>query len=306
MTRVDQKDQAEPAIVFEGIGFSYPGHSPALENISLRVQAGERLAIIGPNGGGKSTLLKLLMGELTPRSGTIRVYGLSAEDARSRRLIGYVPQRSAAERGFPVSVRQAVTMAATVGLAPFRRTPRAVRDTVSTCLDQVGLVDLAERPVGELSGGQFQRMLLARALAVEPKILVLDEPTVGVDAAGQEQLAEVLDRLHRETNLTMLIVSHDVRAIAGSSRGGKGARPFCDRVACLRRTLHFHDSPQGITPQVLAHVFEHDLSAVFGEVHVEAHAAADCEDPAHAHTHHHDHHGACSDDHSSDAAGGER
>ncbi|MFG0293544.1 MAG: metal ABC transporter ATP-binding protein [Phycisphaerales bacterium JB050] len=298
-----ETDRAEPAIVFKGIGFAYPGHSPALENISLRVEPGERLAIIGPNGGGKSTLLKLLMGELTPRSGQIRVFGLSTQEARSRRLIGYVPQRSAAERGFPVSVRQAVTMGATIGLSPLARTPQRIKDTVAACLDQVGLTDLAERPVGELSGGQFQRMLLARALAVEPKILVLDEPTVGVDAAGQEQLAAVLDRLHRETKLTMLIVSHDVRAIAGSPKKGAGARPFCDRVACLRRTLHFHDSPQGITPQVLAHVFEHDLSAVFGDVHVEAHAAADCEDPAHLHTHHHDHHGACSDDHSTHGSG---
>lgn len=297
MIRTDTSDPGEPAILFQDIGFAYPGHPPALEGISLRVNAGERLAIIGPNGGGKSTLLKLLLGELTPKSGVIRVFGHPPSAARARRLIGYVPQRSAAERSFPISVRQAVTMVATVGLSPLTRTPRSVREAIDRCLGQVGLAELANRPVGELSGGQFQRMLLARALAVEPKILVLDEPTVGVDAAGQEQLAEVLDRLHRETGLTMLIVSHDVRAIAGSRRAAGGARPFCDRVACLRRTLHFHDSPEGITPQVLAHVFEHDLSAVFGEVHVEAHAASDCEDPRHAATHHHEHHGTCSDDH---------
>lgn len=286
-----------PAITFEGIGYAYPGQPPALENITLRVDPGERLAIIGPNGGGKSTLLKLLLGELTPRRGRIRVFGMDPQQARTHRLVGYVPQRSEAERGFPVSVRQAVMMAATVGLSPFMRVPRGIRESVDRCIERVGLGDLAERPVGALSGGQYQRMLLARALAVEPKILVLDEPTVGIDAAGQQQLAEVLQTLHRAGGLTMLIVSHDVRAIAGVRDEAGVAEPFCDRVACLRRTLHFHDSPRGITPQVLAHVFEHDLSAVFGAVHVEAHSAAECEDPSHANTHHHTHHGSCSDDH---------
>lgn len=295
-----ETSNGEPAIVFDGIGYAYPGQPPALERITLRVNPGERLAIIGPNGGGKSTLLKLLLGELTPRQGSIRVFGKEPQQARAQRLVGYVPQRSEAERGFPVSVRQAITMAATVGLSPFARVPREVRESVDRCVERVGLNDLAERPVGALSGGQFQRMLLARALAVEPKILVLDEPTVGIDAAGQQQLAEVLQTLHRADGLTMLIVSHDVRAIAGVRDEAGVAEPFCDRVACLRRTLHFHDSPAGITPQVLAHVFEHDLSAVFGAVHVEAHAAADCEDPAHASTHHHDHHGSCSDDHATD------
>jgi len=303
VTGVDPSASIEPAIVFEGIGYSYPGHAPALEGITLKVNPGERLAIIGPNGGGKSTLLKLLLGELTPRKGVIRVFGRSPQAARSQRMIGYVPQRSSAERSFPLSVRQAVTMAATVGLSPLIGTPRSVRETVERCLGQVGLSDLAERPVGELSGGQYQRMLLARALAVEPSILVLDEPTVGVDAGGQQQLAEVLERLHRESGLTMLIVSHDVRAIAGARTADGGAEPFCDRVACLRRTLHFHDSPAGITPQVLAHVFEHDLSAVFGEVHVRAHTASDCDDPQHAQIHHHDHHGSCSDDHAAGEGG---
>lgn len=292
----DQETQQAPAIVFDRIGYAYPGHEPALENVSLRVRSGERLAIIGPNGGGKSTLLKLLLGELTPRSGSIRVFGVTPGEARSKRMIGYVPQRSEAERSFPVSVRQAVSMGATVGLSPWRRTPRDIIQSVDQSIERVGLSSLADRPVGALSGGQFQRVLLARALAVKPRILVLDEPTVGIDAAGQEQLATVLDRLHDEGDLTMLIVSHDVRAIAGPQRDTHGAKPFCDRVACLRRTLHFHDSPEGITPQVLAHVFEHDLSAVFGQVHVEAHTAEECSDPTHSSGHTHDHHGACTDE----------
>lgn len=298
MTLPADANPEAPAIEFEGIGFSYPGQPPAIEGITLRVERGERLAIIGPNGGGKSTLLKLLLGELVPKAGTIRVLGMSAQAARSKRLIGYVPQRSEAERAFPVSIRQAVTMAAAVGLPAWKRLSREAREAVEHSIERVGLKDLAERPVGSLSGGQFQRMLLARALAVEPRILVLDEPTVGIDAAGQEQLARVLESLHESGGLTMLIVSHDVRAIAGSRDDSGGVKPFCDRVACLRRTLHFHASPSGITPQVLAHVFEHDLSAVFGAVHVRAHTAAECDDPQHPAPHHHEHHGECTDDHS--------
>jgi zinc transport system ATP-binding protein len=261
-----------PAVRITGVSFAYPGQAPALDGISLEVAQGERLAIIGPNGGGKSTLLKLILGELTPRSGTVEILGLTPAEARRRQLIGYVPQRSLAERGFPLSVRQVVSMAASTGLRPWARLDALRRDAVDRALEVVGLTALADRPVGALSGGQFQRVLLARAMAVDPPILVLDEPTTGLDAAGQEQLAEVLASLQAVDGLTLILVSHDIRAIAAPRKpeGDEAPGSFCDRVACLRRTLHFHASPGGITPQVLAHVFEHDLSRVFGDVKVVA------------------------------------
>lgn len=268
---------AHPAAVrLEQVSFAYPGQPPALERVSLQVERGERLAIIGPNGGGKSTLLKLILGELEPRTGRVEVLGMSPKEARRRQLIGYVPQLSAAERGFPLSVRQVVEMTASTGLRPWARLPAARCAGVDRALEVVGLTELASRPVGALSGGQFQRVLLARALAVDPPILVLDEPTTGLDVAGQEQLAEVLASLQSLEGLTLLLVSHDIRAIARPTRAGstEAAGSFCDRVACLRRTLHFHASPGGITPQVLAHVFEHDLSRVFGDVRVVAQSDA--------------------------------
>lgn len=143
----------------------------------------------------------------------------------------------------------------------------------------LGIADLADRPVGKLSGGQFQRTLIARALAVGARVLLLDEPTVGIDVTGQRRFAELLTSLRDRLGVTIVVVSHDLRTIAAAS----------DRVACLSRTLHSHVAPEGLTPAVLAEVFRHDVEGVFGEVHVDAHPAADCDDPAHHHHHHHDH-----------------
>lgn len=272
------------AVEFSGVTFAYPGESaPALKGVTLRVESGERLGVLGPNGGGKSTLLKIALGLVGGYSGEVRVCGLSPRRARRAGLIGYVPQRSEAILGFPVSARQAVEMSAARRVAWWRATPNVVAERVARCLELVGAADLAERPVGALSGGQLQRVLIARAIAGEPRILALDEPTVGIDAAGQRRFADMLASLHEALGLTILIVSHDVRAVAAA----------CDRVACLARTLHFHDTPGGLTPQVLAEVFRHDVSSVFGDLHVDAHLATACpvEEP-HAHDH-----GACEHDH---------
>ena len=111
------------------------------------------------------------------------------------------------------------------------------------------------------------------ALASKPKLLLLDEPTVGIDVAGQQQFADLLRHLHDDLKLTVMVVSHDIRTVAAG----------CDRVACLSRTLHSHTAPEGLTPAVLAEVFRHDVAAIFGEVHVDAHAAAACHDPSHKH-----------------------
>ncbi len=271
----------EPAVLFERVTFAYPGArgAPALESISLRVDAGQMLAIIGPNGGGKSTLLKIALGLLPGYSGRVEVFGRAPDSARRERLIGYVPQRSEAELHFPVSARQCVLMTACAGVPGWRRTPPKAGAFVDSLLERVGASDFARVPIGELSGGQVQRVLIARALATSPRILALDEPLANIDAAGQRVLSELIRSLHREMGLTVLLVSHDLRTAAGAS----GAS---DRVACLRRTLHFHAAPRGITPQVLAEVFQHDLADIFGDLHVDAHRAAECAEPAgHPHQH---------------------
>jgi zinc transport system ATP-binding protein len=272
-----------PAVAYTGVSYAYPAPAgaaarPALERVTLSVHKGVRLGILGPNGGGKSTLLRLTLGLLRPQTGSIAIFGLPPGDARARRLIGYVPQRIEAEHAFPISVRQAVTMSAALGRSPWRRLPAEVHDRVQHSLALVGAQQLADHPVGKLSGGQLQRVMIARALANAPRLLLLDEPTVGIDIAGQQRFADLLASLHDSLGLTIIVVSHDIRTIAAG----------CDRVACLSRTLHSHVAPEGLTPQVLAEVFSHDVAAIFGDVHIDAHFAAECPDPLH-----HEHGAGC-------------
>ncbi len=261
-----------PAVVFDRVTFAYPARAadqvqaPAVENITFTVNEGERLGVLGPNGGGKSTLLKLTLGLLDGYAGEIRVFGLSPAEARDRRVVGYVPQRAEAELAFPITARQVVEMSAALGVPPWRPLPAERRDRAGLAMDVVGVHAFARTPVGHLSGGQFQRVMIARALACNPRLLLLDEPTVGVDVAGQQQFAELLQRLHERLGVTIIVVSHDIRTVASG----------CDRVACLSRTLHSHVTPRGLTPAVLAEVFRHDVAAIFGDVHVDAHPAHEC------------------------------
>jgi zinc transport system ATP-binding protein len=260
----------QPAVQLESVSYTYPGAaSPAVENINLEVPEGTRLGILGPNGGGKSTLLKIALGLIRPTSGRASIMGTDPADARRAGLIGYVPQKVEANLGFPMSVRQIVTLGATWRLAPWRPVPKSIRDTVDQMLTLTGAAAIADKPIGALSGGQLQRAMIARALAAKPRILALDEPTVGIDAAGQQQFGDLIQSIHRSLGLTILTISHDLRAVAAGS----------DRVACLARRLHSHVSPEGLTPQVLAELFSHDLVGIkglTGPVHVHAHPAGEC------------------------------
>jgi zinc transport system ATP-binding protein len=214
-----------PVIRIEGLRFSF-GLAPVLQEIDLEVSPGEFLGLVGPNAGGKSTLLKLILGLLRPQSGRIRVLGTSPRDAR--RQLGYVPQYPAFQRDFPISVEQVVLMGR-LGLSPalgwYRR---ADREAAHRALAEVEAGDLAHRRIGTLSGGQLQRVLLARALVGEPKILILDEPTANIDHRLEGEIFELLAALN--ARLTILVVSHDIAFISS----------YVHRVACLNRTLVCH------------------------------------------------------------------
>jgi zinc transport system ATP-binding protein len=269
-----------PAIVCSGVSFAYSGAAaPALENVSLRVERGERLGILGPNGGGKSTLLKIILGLLAPDAGDVKVAGFSPAEARARGVIGYVPQRPDMELGMPVSVCELVTLGAAWRTPAWAGVAPAVDARVDRMLKLTGADAFMNKPIGALSGGQMQRALIARALAADAQIIALDEPTVGIDAIGQERFAELLKTIHRELGVTILVVTHDLRAIVAGS----------DRVACLARRLHSHVSPEGLTPRVLAELFSHDIAgigsvAALAGMHIHAHGPG--EPCLHADHHH--------------------
>lgn len=255
------------AIEVRGVGFAYPGVGAVLDGVSLDVRGGERLGVLGPNGGGKSTLLKIILGLIKPATGSVRVLGEEPVHARRAGLVGYLAQKVTADLHFPLSVRQVVAMPASLGTAWWGGETRKARDATLGALALVGSDGLAERPIAALSGGQMQRVMIARAIVNRPRVLLLDEPTVGIDVEGQRRFGELVEHLRAELGLTVVTVSHDLRTVATTS----------DRVACLRRTLHYHDAPSGLTPAVLREVFSHDVEAVFGTdgVHVDHHPDGD-------------------------------
>ena len=203
------------------------GEDCALEKISLIVEEHEFLGIIGPNGGGKTTLLKAILGLVQPQSGTVRIFGQTGDKAR--RSIGYVPQFSKFDRRFPISVEEVVLMGRLAGRSPwFVRYDDKDRMVVQSLLARLEILDLKQRQIGQLSGGQLQRVLIARALAVEPRILILDEPTASVDSASKTRIYDILKELNKE--MTILIVTHDLSAVSSN----------IDKIACLNQQLFYH------------------------------------------------------------------
>jgi zinc transport system ATP-binding protein len=200
------------ALELAGVDFAYPHGPPVLRRVDLRVDAGEFLAIAGPNGGGKTTLLRLALGLEQPTHGTVRLFGESADRFRERPRLGYLAQRSQLGVQAPATVREVVA-AGRAPLRPFGRLDRADREAIDEAVERVGLAGLASRPLTRLSGGQQQRAFIAKALVAGPRLLALDEPTAGVDVSAQEALAELLGELHGELGVTILYVSHEFGAI---------------------------------------------------------------------------------------------
>lgn len=195
-----------PAIQVQNLTVSYRG-KPAIRNVTVTVERGLRVGLIGPNGAGKSTLLRALVGLLVPDTGTVELFGKPVPEARPR--VAYVPQRSEVDWDYPVVVEEVVLMGRFPHLGWVRRPGPDDRRVARECLRQVGMEGFAHRQIGQLSGGQQQRVFLARALAQEAQLLLLDEPFVGVDAATEETIYALLDRL-REEGRTVVVATHDL------------------------------------------------------------------------------------------------
>lgn len=195
-----------PAIRVHNLTVSYRG-KPAIRNVTVTVEQGLRVGLIGPNGAGKSTLLRALVGLLQPDTGSVELFGRPV--AEVRRLVAYVPQRSDVDWDYPVVAEEVVLMGRFPHLGWIRRPGPEDRRVARECLRQVGMEELARRQIGQLSGGQQQRVFLARALAQQPRLFLLDEPFVGVDAATEETIYALLDRF-REEGRTVVVATHDL------------------------------------------------------------------------------------------------
>jgi zinc transport system ATP-binding protein len=227
------------AVELRGVSFSYGSAPPVLRGVDLAIAAGEFVAVAGPNGGGKTTLLRVVLGLERPTTGEALLFGEPAHAFSGRATLGYLAQRAQVGVDAPATVREVVAAGrlATGGLlGPLRRRDRAL---VDEAIERVGLAAVAGRPVQTLSGGQQQRTFIAKALAGEPALLVLDEPTTGVDAEAQEALAALLDRLHRELNVTVVYVSHEFGAV----------ERFVERLVLVRGSIVF-DGPPSALPDV--------------------------------------------------------
>ncbi len=229
-----------PIIELEDVSFAYDIGPPALEHITLRVEEGEFLGLVGPNGGGKSTLLKLVLGLLRPASGTVRVAGGAPREAR--RAIGYVPQYVRFAREFPISVEATVRMGR-LGRTRLMGGYRAAdRQAAQQAMTETDVLDLRQRPLGTLSGGQLQRVLVARALAGDPRILILDEPTANIDMRAEAEIFDLFKLLNQR--MTIVVVSHDIGFISR----------YVTRVACLNRTLLCHQ-PAPIGTEMIGRLY---------------------------------------------------
>lgn len=221
------------AIELESVSFGYRPDQRVLEDVNLRLGEGEFVAVAGPNGGGKTTLLRIVLGLERPAEGRALLFGESAHRFSRRRVLGYLAQRSQPGGDAPATVREVVSagrLAASGLIGPMRQRDR---ELVSEAIQRVGLDAVADAPLRTLSGGMQQRAFIAKAIAGEPSLLVLDEPTTGVDTESQESLAALLDRLHSDLGVTILYVSHEFGAV----------ERFVQRLVLVRRTIVFDGPP---------------------------------------------------------------
>jgi zinc transport system ATP-binding protein len=221
-----------PFVEIERVSVRY-GEVSVLEGIDLTVEPGDFLGIIGPNGSGKTTLLRIMLGLLAPTSGQVRLFGHPPASLKQWGRLGYVPQKAIFDPALPVTVGEVVASGLVATLGLLRRVGASERRRVADVLVQVGMTAHAAARVGSLSVGQQQRVLIARALVSDPELLILDEPTGGVDPEAQTSFYALLHHLNREREVTLILVSHDIGVVAKE----------VTRLACLNRRLIFHGRP---------------------------------------------------------------
>ena len=229
----------ESLVEVRDVTFGY-GREVVLDHVSLAIEPRDFLAVIGPNGGGKTTLLKAILGLVRPWSGEVVFHLSSGSGPRGR--LGYVPQFSTFDRDFPLRIADMVLMGRLGRRSVLRPYSREDRTAADQAIERLGLAGVARAHASEVSGGQLQRALIARALVSEPEILFLDEPTASIDAESRETLRELLEDLNR--TIPIVVVTHDVTSLA----------PMVRRIACINRKLFYHGGPE-LSLEVMEEVY---------------------------------------------------
>lgn len=217
------------------------GNTVILEDLTFELHALDFVSIIGPNGGGKTTLLKVLLGLAQPSQGQVHVFG--ASPSQGREAIGYVPQQATLDKDFPITVWDVTLMGRLSRLSLFQRYKAHDRELVADALHKVKMYEFRHRQISKLSGGQQQRVLIARALVSQPKLLLLDEPTASIDSEIKREIYELLSELNQ--HVTIVMVSHDIGVVSS----------YVKTIACLNRRLVYHNE-KDVTPEMLAETYQ--------------------------------------------------
>ena len=225
----------EPVLELRNVSFGY-SRELVLEEVNLVVDQGDFLGLVGPNGGGKTTLLRIALRLLRPRTGYVRLFGQPLESFREWHRLGYVPQTATSfDLRFPATVAEVVAMGRIAKRGLLRRGGSADASAIAEALETVGMADYRSASIGQLSTGQQQRVFIARALASKPEMLVMDEPTTGVDVPSQERFYALLRHLNGDMGITLVMVSHDIGVVMES----------VNRLGCINKRLVYHGEPEG-------------------------------------------------------------
>ncbi len=243
-------EQAKPIVEIRDVSVKYTNGVLALDGINIDVNQKDLIALIGPNGAGKSTLLKIVLGLIKPTSGSVKLFG-SQELSKNLKYVGYVPQSAQArDPNLPFSVYETVMIGRTPHAGLLHGVGAQDRQKVEETLKLFGIYELKDRKIGQLSGGQSQRVFLAKAMVAEPKLLLLDEPTSGVDTTSKSEFYKILERLNRERGITVILSSHDVGVIT----------KIANRVLCINRSQFFCGENADFSASVEIHkVYDHPV-----------------------------------------------
>jgi zinc transport system ATP-binding protein len=238
-----------PIIKISGVDYKY-NQQKVLENIHLQINKGSFVGLVGPNGSGKTTLVKLILGILRLQQGSIELFGTPIQKFKHWNKISFVSQKANTfNKGFPATVFEVVSMGLTGKLGLFRFLSKQDKKRIEEALASVDMQDYIHRNIGDLSGGQQQRVFIARSLVSNPEMIILDEPTVGVDTEHVERFYNLLSKLNKAKGITLLLVSHDIGAITS----------HVTDLLCLNKTVHYHGDPHHFVQKQ-----DEELSAFYG------------------------------------------